>query len=92
MARLEAVGETDGSQRADSGNQEYKDYLLSQRWRKLRRAVMLRAKGKCEICRRWDGTECAHLTYERIFHEHLEDVLWVCKGCHRELDADVPAR
>ena len=88
--RLEVVADKAAGANRDSGNQEYQDYLRSQRWRKLRRAVMLRAKGKCEICRRWDGTDCAHLTYERIFHEHLEDLLWVCKGCHRQLDADVP--
>jgi len=31
--------------------------------------------------RRWQ-----HLTYERIFHEHIEDLLGVCRKCHRELD------
>ena len=67
-------------------NPEYEAYLQSARWRKLRRAVRMRAKGKCEICRRWAGVECAHLTYERIFHEPMEDLLWVCKKCHRELD------
>lgn len=71
----------------DDTNPEYRAYLFSSRWRKLRRAVKLRAKGKCEICRRWDGTDCAHLTYDRIFHEHLEDLLWVCPKCHEDLDA-----
>lgn len=70
----------------DDTNQEYRAYLLSARWRKLRRAIKLRAKGKCEICRRWDGTECAHLTYERVFHEHLDDLLWLCSRCHGDLD------
>jgi hypothetical protein len=67
---------------------EYLLYLQSQRWRTLARAVRMRAKGKCEICRRADGEECSHLTYERIFHELLTDLLWLCKKCHRELDDD----
>ena len=68
------------------GNPEYRAYLQSQRWRTLRRAVRLRAKGRCEICRRFSGKECAHLTYDNIFHETMEDLLWLCGRCHRELD------
>ncbi len=66
---------------------EYARYLESQRWRTLARAVRMRAKGKCEICLRANGEECAHLTYERIFNERMTDLLWVCKKCHRELDS-----
>jgi uncharacterized protein YlaI len=65
---------------------EYERYLQSPRWRTLARAVCMRARGKCEICRRADGIEYAHLTYERIFHEPIDDLLWVCKKCHRQLD------
>ena len=65
---------------------EYMRYLQSPRWRTLARAVRMRAKGKCEICLRADGEECAHLTYDRIFNELMTDLLWLCKNCHRELD------
>jgi len=65
---------------------EYMRYRESQRWRTLARAVRMRAKGKCEICLRADGEECAHLTYDRIFNELMTDLLWLCKGCHRKLD------
>jgi hypothetical protein len=75
-----------GDQKSTETNSEYARYLQSPRWRTLARAVRIRAKGKCEICWRWDGEECAHLTYERIFNERMTDVLWVCKRCHRELD------
>ena len=81
MARIELVEEKKGR-----GNPEYDAYLCSKRWRKLARAVKLRAKGKCEICRRRDGHHCAHLTYDRIFHEHIEDLLWLCRRCHGDLD------
>jgi hypothetical protein len=65
---------------------EYQRYRQSPRWRKMSLAVRMRAKGRCEICRRAPGVECAHVTYERIFFEPLEDLLWLCKKCHRELD------
>jgi hypothetical protein len=78
--------ERDGTK--TESNYEYLRYLQSQRWRTLARAVRIRAKGKCEICQRADGTECAHLTYERIFNERITDLLWLCKKCHRELDRE----
>ena len=65
---------------------EYLRYLQSPRWQTLARAVRMRAKGKCEICLRADGEECAHLTYDRIFNELMTDLLWFYKKCHRELD------
>jgi hypothetical protein len=72
--------------RNDGRNSEYLEYLQSPRWSKLSKAVRMRAKGQCEICRRNPVDEVAHLTYERIFHEHIEDLLGVCRKCHRELD------
>lgn len=81
----EAEAESEPRRRPD-GNQEYQDYLQSQRWRTLRTAAMLRAKGRCEICRRARGREAAHLTYDRVFYEPLDDVLWLCRRCHLELD------
>ena len=75
-----------GEQKSAETNPEYARYLQSPRWRNLAHAVRMRAKGKCEICLRQNGEECAHLTYERVFNERITDVLWVCKRCHRELD------
>jgi hypothetical protein len=71
-----------------TSNVEYTNYLQSPRWRKRRRAVMLRAKGKCEICRRRDGVHCAHITYDHIFNEPLSDLLWLCKPCHIDFDRE----
>jgi hypothetical protein len=70
------------------GQQEYQQYRQQDpRWRALRCAVCLRAGGRCEICLRFKGVDCAHLTYERIFNERLTDLLWLCRRCHRALDA-----
>jgi hypothetical protein len=68
-------------------NPEYEAYRRTDRWCKLRIAVQMRAKGKCEICHRYDGRELAHLTYERFFREPMEDMLWLCVPCHRKLDS-----
>ena len=67
-------------------NPEYTAYRQSDRWKKLSRAVSMRAKGKCEICRRRDGAHCAHLVYDHMFNEPMSDLLWLCKSCHWKLD------
>lgn len=69
-----------------SKNPEYDAYRETERWKKLRRAVMLRAKGKCEICRRREGTDLGHLTYDNFFNESMSDMLWLCRQCHTKLD------
>jgi hypothetical protein len=70
-----------------SFQKEYERYRQqSARWRAMTLAVEMRAKGMCEICLRAKGTECAHLTYERIFNERMTDLLGVCHKCHWKLD------
>jgi hypothetical protein len=87
------LAQVNGAQRGISElRAEYSHYRESVRWQTIRRAVKLRANGKCEICRRADGVQCAHLTYERIFHEPLTDLVWVCAPCHGKLDGNEAAQ
>ena len=64
---------------------DYERYLGSARWRKKRLAIILRADGICERCRKAQVSFVHHLTYERIGNEHLGDLLGVCAKCHEEL-------
>lgn len=66
----------------------YRAYLKTEAWRALRAAVICRARGMCERCGKWPVVNVHHLTYERLFHERLEDLLGVCSKCHRELHHD----
>lgn len=86
MADLHALNEDRQDAWRERQRDEYREYLESDRWKKMRKAAELRAKGKCEICQRRDGRTLAHLGYERIFAERLVDVLWTCWPCHKELD------
>jgi 5-methylcytosine-specific restriction endonuclease McrA len=61
----------------------YDQYLNSPRWRAIRRAVMERAQGLCEGCRRRPATEVHHLTYEHVGDELLWELKAVCDHCHR---------
>ena|SRR5688572_22423761 len=60
----------------------YDQYLNSPRWRAIRRAVMERAQGLCEGCRRRPATEVHHLTYAHVGDEFLWELKAVCDHCH----------
>jgi hypothetical protein len=66
---------------------EYHAYLESPEWLERRRAVLLRAGDRCELCRFRQATQVHHLTYERIGDEWLSDLIAVCRDCH-ELEHD----
>lgn len=73
---------------------DYKRHLASREWAVLREAVRLRAAlgvpawmptAYCERCGIHPLRATHHLTYERIGHEELDDLLGVCNGCHAYL-------
>jgi len=62
----------------------YHEYLESEEWKQKRRAVIQRANFCCEICGDnigWRG-EVHHSTYENIFEEAEEDLIYCCSECH----------
>lgn len=60
----------------------YHKYLLSPEWKALRKKVFERDEYRCRFCESSKNLEVHHLTYERIFHERLEDLVTACDGCH----------
>lgn len=78
----------------DSAGREfdYQRYLASREWALLKEAVKRRAsitgeseRAVCERCESAPVQATHHLTYERIGHEELEDLLGVCRPCHKFL-------
>jgi len=64
---------------------DYKDYLESDLWAAIKK-VLFRHRGyKCEICGTGKNLTVHHLTYDRIGAENLDDLLVVCKSCHRQI-------
>lgn len=61
---------------------EYEAYLRSSEWKALREQVFRRCSEVCELCEEAAAEEVHHLTYERIGHEELSDLMGVCKPCH----------
>ncbi|MCC9000694.1 MAG: hypothetical protein LM522_14595 [Candidatus Contendobacter sp.] len=62
---------------------EYEEYLHSDLWKEIRKNVIARTKGLCEICNEDLVEEVHHMTYKRIGSESLEDLLGVCSACHK---------
>lgn len=62
----------------------YRIYLKSDKWHRMRMKVLTRDKFRCQQCDR-GATQVHHLTYERVGNERMEDLMSLCKDCHKEI-------
>lgn len=67
---------------------DYHRYLASREWALRRAAIRRRARGKCERCHYHKMDAVHHLTYERVGHEPLSDLMAICDGCHKFVSAE----
>ncbi len=68
-------------------SEKYHQYLLSEEWDQKRQATLDRDDWKCTRCgAKYPGAflEVHHLTYARIYKEHLSDLATLCEDCHDE--------
>jgi 5-methylcytosine-specific restriction endonuclease McrA len=63
---------------------EYQQYLRSDGWKQRRQVALDRAAGFCEDCGARESFEVHHLTYKRKGNERPEDLVAVCRQCHKE--------
>lgn len=64
---------------------DYHRYLASREWALLREQVRTRSGNVCEHCGLVRQQAVHHLTYERLGHEDLDDLMAVCNRCHEFL-------
>lgn len=81
-AQLRAEMEAEASAQFFS---RYSEYLRSPEWIRKRNAVLKRDGYQCQGCLSARATQAHHLTYERVFHEMLFDLIAVCGPCHERL-------
>ena len=62
----------------------YAAYRQSDAWH-AKRTKVLRRDPICTACGKAPSEQAHHLTYDRIFHEPLFDLVGVCRPCHTEL-------
>jgi len=62
----------------------YQDYIISQKWQDLRKAVLKRDKYQCQLCNSKKDLQVHHKTYDRFGYENLDDLITLCKVCHEK--------
>lgn len=71
---------------ADGTRIEYKDYISSHpHWQAVRRARFEFDAGQCVVCHRdlhGEPYQTHHLSYQRLGHERMRDVVTMCAACH----------
>jgi 5-methylcytosine-specific restriction endonuclease McrA len=68
--------------KSSSWQHRYEAYLASPEWRALRRRAIRRDEGRCVKCGSKMPLQVHHLTYARMGHEQLDDLVTLCKACH----------
>lgn len=68
--------------------EDYKEYLNSPQWAKIRNKVLQRDDFKCSICGSYRGLQVHHLNYNHFKNEenYLEDLMTVCNECHEKIE------
>lgn len=80
-----AVERSVGERRlAELREMPYARYLRTPEWRRTRAAALLRAGQRCALdVTHGEDLDVHHRTYERLGAELAEDVVVLCRPCHR---------
>lgn len=67
-------------------SESYIVFLASNYWKIVREMVLKRDGYKCMICSNTKYLQVHHDHYKNHFneHNHLEDLMTLCRGCHKE--------
>lgn len=67
---------------------DYYDYIESDGWREKADRAKLRAGMRCQLCNRYGTLNAHHRTYERLGNELEEDLIVLCRDCHKMFHAN----
>ncbi|SMB96314.1 Resolvase, N terminal domain [Thermanaeromonas toyohensis ToBE] len=65
-----------------ASQEEYEEYLKSEKWQEFRKAVIEHYGYQCVLCGEKKGLEVHHLHYETLGCECVDDVVVLCRDCH----------
>jgi len=57
-------------------------YILSKRWKILRKKVLSRDNHNCQFCNSKKNLIVHHITYNNLYNETLDDLITICSKCH----------
>ena len=62
----------------------YQEYLRTAHWQRQRTYALERAGQLCELCAQDHELEVHHRTYARVGFERPDDLVVLCRSCHRD--------
>jgi hypothetical protein len=64
----------------------YSEFLTTEYWDIIRKFMLDQARFKCQLCNSNGTLHVHHKTYDHHGneHNHLEDLIVLCEGCHRK--------
>lgn len=69
---------------------KYEDFMRSEQWLLMKKAIIRKRGRKCERCGAWSNLQLHHKNYDHEpGKERAEDLILVCKDCHGSLHADI---
>jgi len=63
---------------------DYHKYLLSDEWAAIKLDLFEFRGEICERCNSKDNIQVHHIHYKNLYNEEPEDLLILCKDCHKE--------
>lgn len=66
------------------GFKSYKEYLNHPLWKEKSKFI-LSLNPSCQKCRINKSTQVHHLNYNSVGNENREDVISLCKDCHKKI-------
>lgn len=66
-------------------NQEYTDYLKSEKWKRRRAAYFMRHAKICRVCRSNVRIQLHHMDYARLGKESDSDMVALCEKHHKRI-------
>ena len=64
---------------------DYREYIESDEWSKKRLARVKMDGYKCQMCGTAKNLVVHHITYDRLGHESLDDLITLCHNCHEKI-------
>lgn len=65
-----------------TGGIVYSKYIVSESWKNFTKRFYKKNKKECASCSGKTEIDIHHMTYERLGHELMEDVVALCNDCH----------
>ena len=69
----------------DWGKVDYYEYMNSPEWKAKREERLKHDKYQCQLCHTAKNLVVHHVTYDRLGHEDLSDLVTLCKKCHESV-------